>query len=172
MNRIKHVGWASASWDSTISFIVSVSLPQNKTERRWRWMFVHLVPGLGLECATEIHSKPSSPSPNKQPIQTKEILFTFTHPPHPTSHTLLAYEALSVMFLSRFPSLSIHKAWERHKEEADTGARGSLELFWPVKVTEMWHATWAKIPSQSSLRSCRTPSTRQWQGGKEDIVSA
>lgn len=37
------------------------------------------------------------------------------------------------MFLSRFPSLSSHKAWERHKEEADVGPRGSLGLFWQSK---------------------------------------
>lgn len=37
------------------------------------------------------------------------------------------------MFLSRFPSLSTHKAWEGHSKEADVGARGSLELFWQSK---------------------------------------
>lgn len=57
------------------------------------------------------------------------------------------------MFVSRFPSLSTHKAWERHNEEADVGARVSLELFWQVKVTEIWHATWAEISSRSSLCS-------------------
>lgn len=105
-------------------------------------------------CATEIHGEPSLPFPNKQPIQTKEI-----PPPPLPSHThthsymLLASEALSALFSSRFPSLSTHKAWERHEEEADVGARGSLELFWRVKVTETWHATWAKISSRSSLCS-------------------
>lgn len=61
---------------------------------------------------------------------------TTTHT-HRDRCTLSACDALSVMFLSRFPSLSTHKAWERHSEEADVGARGSLELFWQAKVTEL-----------------------------------
>lgn len=103
-------------------------------------MFLHSVPGL---CVTELHAKSSLPFLNKQHIQTKETLLTFSPFPPPHTHTCIvsAHEALSVVFWSRFPSLSTHKAWERHKEEADVGLRGSLELFWPVKVKETWHAT-------------------------------
>ena len=108
-----------------------------------RWMFLHPVPGLMCHW----HAQWSLPhllqinSPSKQ-----RKYCSHTH-----SYTRSAREALSTMFLSRFPSLSTHKAWERHKEEADAGARGSLELFWRVKVKEMRHATWAKTSSLSSF---------------------
>lgn len=122
---------------------------------------------VGLPC----HFQINSPSKQRKYCSRSPLSTTYTR-----SHTISAHEALSTMFWSRFPSLSTHKAWERHKEEADVGARDSLELFWLVKVTEMWQATWAKISSRSSeacasIQLSQTPSTRQWEGGKEDIVS-
>lgn len=59
--------------------------------------------------------------------------------------------ALSTRFPCIFPSLSTFWAWEAHMEEVDGEAGGTLELFWPTEVREMWHATWIKIPSPSFL---------------------
>lgn len=92
-------------------------------------------------------------SPSKQRKHCSHVTpHPLTHYTHTHSHTLWAYEALFAVFLSRFPSLSTRKAWERRKEEADAETRDSLELFWPVKVTEAWHATWAKISCRSFLK--------------------
>lgn len=85
--------------------------------------------------AGDILSKSSCTYPNKQPVQTKEIAHKFS-PITAITRIHTHYDALSVMVLSRFPPLST-QAWERQNEETDIGARGSLELFWQVKVTEM-----------------------------------
>lgn len=75
--------------------------------------------------------------------------------------------ALSTRFPHRFPSLSTcPQAWETHMEEVDGETGGTLELFWPTEVREMWHATWIKIPSQSYLHAQLTvnitPSCNHW----------
>lgn len=118
VNRIKHPGKRMhvSLWQYNRLHCLSVTPLQNKIVFK-RWMFFHLVPG--LVC----HSKDSSSFPNKQLVQTQEILFTFTPFPPPCTHThLYTLSALSMMFLSRFPSLSTHKAWERHK--GGSGCRG------------------------------------------------
>lgn len=69
----------------------------------------------------------------------------------PPTCSHLGPHALSTRFPCRFPSLSTWRAWETHMEEVDGEAGGTLELFWPTEVREMWHVTWLKIPSPSFL---------------------